>query len=93
MRDLGPASFRISSVLPTVAFGTDAREPKHIHYEVTADGHGTRIFEIVFEDDPFLSREIRAEAARLASFYALQPVRRGPGGVGRLSQDVVLPNH
>jgi protocatechuate 3,4-dioxygenase beta subunit len=56
--------------------------PTHIHYEVTADGHGTRIFEIVFEDDPFLSREIRADAARPGSFYALQSVQKGPGGVG-----------
>ena len=40
------------------------RVPKHIHYEVTAAGHGTRIFEIVFEDDPFVGAEVRASAAR-----------------------------
>jgi len=67
------------------------RVPKHIHYEVTADGHGTRILEIVFEDDPFMTRQIRDDATRPGSIYALQRVEPGPGGVGRLIQDVVLP--
>jgi protocatechuate 3,4-dioxygenase, beta subunit len=67
------------------------RVPRHIHYEVTAEGHGTRIFEIVFDDDPFVTDEIRASAARPGSDYALQRVRTEGGGVGRVSQDVVLP--
>jgi protocatechuate 3,4-dioxygenase beta subunit len=68
------------------------RVPQHIHYEVTADGHGTRIFEIVFDDDPFVTAEIREQAAHPDSGYALQRVAPGPGGVGRVVQDVVLPN-
>lgn len=67
------------------------RVPRHIHYEVTAAGQGTRIFEIVFDDDPFVSPQVRADAANPGSMYALQTIRRGPGGVGRLTQDVVLP--
>jgi protocatechuate 3,4-dioxygenase beta subunit len=67
------------------------RVPKHIHYEVTAAGRGTRIFEIVFEDDPFVGADVRADAARPESFYSLRPVRGGPDGVGRVEQDVVLP--
>jgi len=67
------------------------RVPQHIHYEVTADGHGTRIFEIIFDDDPFVTAEIREQAAQPGSVYALQRVEPGPGGVGRLVQDVVLP--
>jgi protocatechuate 3,4-dioxygenase beta subunit len=68
--------------------------PQHIHYEVTAEGRGTRIFEIVFEDDPVMSQRIRDEAARPGSFYALQKVQTGPDGVGRVTQDVVLsPDH
>jgi protocatechuate 3,4-dioxygenase beta subunit len=69
------------------------RVPKHIHYEVTAAGHGTRIFEIVFEDDPFVGADVRADAARPGSFYSLRPVRPGPDGVGRIEQDVVLPGN
>lgn len=67
------------------------RVPQHIHYEVTAPGHGTRIFEIVFEDDPYVGERVRAEAARPGSFYSLRPVRRGADGIGRVEQDVVLP--
>ncbi len=67
------------------------RVPKHIHYEVTAAGHGTRIFEIVFEDDPFVGEAVRAAAARPGSFYSLRPVRPGANGAGRVEQDVVLP--
>jgi hypothetical protein len=58
----------------------------------TSDGHGTRIFEIVFEDDPFVGPQIRAEAGRPGSIYALQRVQRGSDGMGRLAQDVVLPD-
>jgi protocatechuate 3,4-dioxygenase beta subunit len=63
------------------------RVPQHIHYEVTAEGRGTRIFEIVFEDDPFVTSQIREDAARPGSIYALRRVDPG----GRVIQDVVLP--
>lgn len=64
--------------------------PQHIHYEVTAEGQGARIFEIVFDDDPFVTSRIREEAARPDSIYALRKVEAGPGGGGRITQDVVL---
>ena len=66
------------------------RVPQHIHYEVAADGHGTRIFEIVFEDDPNVTAQVRADAARPGSVYALRKVERGTDGVGHVVQDVVL---
>jgi protocatechuate 3,4-dioxygenase beta subunit len=66
------------------------RVPQHIHYEVTAEGQGTRIFEIVFDDDPFMNAKTREDAAKPGSIYALQRVKPGPGGVGRITQDVVL---
>jgi protocatechuate 3,4-dioxygenase, beta subunit len=90
LRTDGRGRYSYRTIRPGSYPGT--RVPKHIHYEVTADGHGTRIFEIVFEDDPFVSRQIRAEAGGPGSLYALQSVRKGPGGVGRLTQDVVLPD-
>lgn len=64
------------------------RVPQHIHYEVTAEGRGARVFEIVFEDDPFLSAQVRADAARPGSFYSLRSMAPG----GRITQDVVLPD-
>ena len=67
-----------------------SRVPQHIHYEVAADGHGSRVFEIVFDDDPFVDQEVRRRAARPGSIYSLKRVEPGPGGVGRVAQDVVL---
>jgi protocatechuate 3,4-dioxygenase beta subunit len=67
-----------------------SRVPQHIHYEVGAVGHGTRIFEIVFDDDPFVTAEIRTRAASPGSIYSVRPVAPGPGGVGQVTQDVVL---
>ena len=89
LRTDGQGRYSYGTIRPGSYPGT--RVPQHIHYEVAADGHGTRIFEIVFEDDPFVSPQIRTDAARPGSSYALQPVLKGPGGVGRLSQNVVLP--
>jgi protocatechuate 3,4-dioxygenase beta subunit len=66
------------------------RVPQHIHYEVTAEGQGTRIFEIVFDDDPFVNAKTREDAAKPGSIYALQRVSPTPGGAGRITQDVVL---
>jgi protocatechuate 3,4-dioxygenase beta subunit len=33
----------------------NSRNPLHIHFEVSAPGRATRIFEIVFEGDPFVT--------------------------------------
>ncbi len=82
----GRYSYR--SIRPASYPGT--RVPQHIHYEVTAEGHGSRIFEIVFEDDPFVTDSVREQAARPGSFYALRRVERGESGPGRVTQDVVL---
>jgi protocatechuate 3,4-dioxygenase, beta subunit len=89
LRTDGQGRYSYRTIRPGSYPGT--RVPQHIHYEVTADGQGTRIFEIVFEDDPFMSQRIRDDAARPGSIYALQRVLPGPDGVGRLTQDVVLP--
>jgi len=83
----GRYSFR--TVRPGSYPGT--RVPKHIHYEVAAPGHGARIFEIVFEDDPFVDAKVRADAGRPGSMYSLKAVQPGVGGAGRIAQDVVLP--
>jgi len=67
----------------------ETRVVQHIHYEVAATGHGARIFEIVFEDDPFMTDEVRRRSAEPGSIYSLKRV--DPlGGVGRITQDVVL---
>ena len=40
----------------------NSRNPGHVHFEVTAPGHQSRIYEIVFEGDPFISDQFRAQA-------------------------------
>src|SRR6185436_7320666 len=50
----------------------DTRVVQHIHYEVAAAGHGARIFEIVFEDDPLMTDEVRQKAAQPGSVYSLR---------------------
>jgi protocatechuate 3,4-dioxygenase, beta subunit len=64
--------------------------PAHIHYHVNAPGYQERIFEIVFEGDPKLNANIRAEAAKEGSAFSLRPLTRDQQGVWRCTQDVSL---
>jgi protocatechuate 3,4-dioxygenase beta subunit len=41
----------------------DSKAPAHIHFEVMAPGREPKVFEIVFEGDPFITRDMRANAA------------------------------
>jgi protocatechuate 3,4-dioxygenase, beta subunit len=67
-----------------------SRIPAHIHYVVTASGFKERGFEIVFEGDPYLTDEIRADAKREFSGYAIQQLERGGEGTLRCVQNVKL---
>lgn len=50
----------------------DGRIPAHIHFEVSAPGRAQRIFEIVFEGDPFVTERMRADAA-----FSVRPIVGG----------------
>ncbi len=89
LRSDAQGRYAYSTVRPGSYPGT--RVPRHIHYEVTGDGHGTRVFEIVFDDDPFVTAQIREDAARPGSIYAIRKVEPAAVGGGRVVQDVVLP--
>ena len=41
----------------------NSRVPAHIHFEVSAPGRSPRIFEIVFEGDPFITDRMRSDPA------------------------------
>jgi len=82
----GRYSFR--TIRPGSYPGT--RVPQHIHYEVAAPAHASRIFEIVFEQDPLVTAEIRRQAAEPGSVFSIRPIEPGAGGVGQVTQDVVL---
>jgi protocatechuate 3,4-dioxygenase beta subunit len=56
------------------------RNPAHIHFEVSAAGHAPRIFEIVFEGDPFVTPEMRRHAG-----FSIRPIEGG-----RVTERIVL---
>ncbi|HEY6617400.1 MAG TPA: hypothetical protein VIZ32_22890 [Vicinamibacterales bacterium] len=41
----------------------NSRVPSHIHFEVSAAGRAPKIFEIVFEGDPFITEQMRSNPA------------------------------
>ncbi len=50
----------------------NSRIPAHIHFEVSAPGRPSKIFEIVFEGDPFVTAEMRSNPA-----FSVRPVAAG----------------
>jgi protocatechuate 3,4-dioxygenase beta subunit len=56
------------------------RAPAHIHFEVSAPGHAPRIFEIVFEGDPFVTAEMRRQPG-----FSVRPIEGG-----RVTERIVL---
>lgn len=88
LRTDAAGGYSFTTVRPGSYPGT--RAPQHIHYEVAADGHGPRFFEILFEDDPHVDEELRRRAAQPGSHYSLRRVGKGPAGEGLVVQDVVL---
>jgi protocatechuate 3,4-dioxygenase beta subunit len=47
----------------------DSRVPPHIHFEVSAAGRAPKVFEIVFEGDPFVTAEMRRNPA-----FSVRPI-------------------
>ena len=68
----------------------DARVPAHIHYVVSAPGYKERVFEIVFEGDPFISERMKSDAENEYSMFSIRPAKRGDDGVLRCVQDIKL---
>ncbi len=58
----------------------NTRNPAHIHYVVTAPGYRERVFEIVFEGDPFINDRIRDDAKREDSAFSIRQLERGSDG-------------
>ena len=55
--------------------------PAHIHFEVSASGFAPRIFEIVFESDPFVTAGMRRNPA-----FSVRAVGAG----GKVTERIVL---
>lgn len=50
----------------------NSRVPPHIHFEVSAPGRATKIFEIVFEGDPFVTPDMRRNPT-----FSVRPIEGG----------------
>jgi protocatechuate 3,4-dioxygenase, beta subunit len=88
MRTDAQGRYEYSTIRP--ASYPNTRVMAHIHYVVNAPGYKERVFEIVFEGDPFIDDRIRAEAAKEGSAFSLRPLKRDQQGVWHCSQDVSL---
>ena len=69
-------------VVRTVKPGSypNSQAPAHIHFEVRAAGHAPKIFEIVFEGDPFVTPEMRSNPS-----FSVRPIARQ-----RVTERIVL---
>jgi protocatechuate 3,4-dioxygenase beta subunit len=68
----------------------NGRTPAHIHYVVNGPGFKEKIFEIVFDDDPFVDQRIRENAKGEGSVFSIRPLTRDAQGILRCTQDIQL---
>lgn len=73
--------YRFETVRPGSYPGT--RIPAHIHFHVTPPSGRERVSEVVFDDDRFVTAEMRAN-----SFFAVRPVKPGRDGAGHVTYDL-----
>ena len=64
----------------------NSRNPGHIHFEVVADGHQPRIYEIVFEGDSLIPATFREQARSPYGGVAIVTIRAGKD----VTHDVLL---
>lgn len=88
MRTDAQGGYEFSTIKP--GSYPNSRIPAHVHYVVTAAGYSGRIFEIVFEGDPFLDDRVRQEAANEWSGFSLRRLEKDAQGVLRCTQDIKL---
>jgi protocatechuate 3,4-dioxygenase beta subunit len=67
-----------------------SRIPAHVHFEIVPSGHPSRIYEIMFEGDPFLTTQIRGQA--LVPFSAVEIVEPRTSGnrAIQVSHDILV---
>jgi protocatechuate 3,4-dioxygenase beta subunit len=78
LRSAADGSWSFETIRPGSYPGS--RAPAHIHFEVSARGHAPRIFEIVFEGDPFVTAEMRRNPA-----FSVRPIQ-----AGKVTERIVL---
>ncbi len=78
LRSAADGSWSFDTIRPGSYPGS--RVPGHIHFEVSARGTAPRIFEIVFEGDPFITDAMRSNPA-----FSVRPI-----SAGRVTERIVL---
>lgn len=78
LRSAADGSWSFDTIRPGSYPGS--RVPAHIHFEVSARGRAPRIFEIVFEGDPFITGDMRRNPA-----FSVRPIQ-----AGRVTERIVL---
>lgn len=66
----------------------NSSNPAHIHFEVSAAEHESRVYEIVFEGDPYISDRFRAQARQPLGGVAIVSERRTPSGAIEVAHDI-----
>jgi hypothetical protein len=74
----------------TVKSYPNGQVPAHIHYVGNAAKHRERIFEIVFEGDPFVNVRIRQDAQLDESGYSIRSLSKDAQCIWRCAQDIRL---
>ena len=73
LRSDAQGSYSFSTIRP--GSYPNSRNPGHIHFEVVADGHEPRIYEIVFEGDPLIPQAFRDQAQSPYGGVAIVTIR------------------
>ena len=68
----------------------NSRNPGHIHFEVVANGHLARIYEIVFEGDALIPEAFREQARSPYGGVAIVTIRAGSNGAQEVAHDIIL---
>ena len=74
LRSDAKGAWSFDTVKPGSYPGT--RNPAHIHFEVAATGRASRIFEIVFEGDPFITDRMRSDPSFSVQADRVRPRHR-----------------
>ena len=66
----------------------NSRNPGHVHFEVSAPGRENRVYEIVFEGDPYISDAFRAQARVPLGGVEIVTTRPGARGSLEVAHDI-----
>ena len=88
LRSDGRGEYSFSTIRP--GSYPNSRNPGHIHFEVVADGHQARIYEIVFEGDALIPEAFREQARSPYGGVAIVTIRPGRNGIQEVAHDIIL---